>query len=65
VLGRWREGRGFSFELETLHPAGLQGAEMWLSVLYLLADACGLSAALGYRPQGVHRLEPAWHFSAV
>ncbi|MDF2670129.1 MAG: hypothetical protein K0R67_2435 [Paenibacillus sp.] len=65
VLGRWQEGRGFSFELETLHPAGLQGTEMWLSVLYLLADACGLSAALGYRPQGVHRLEPAWHFSTV
>jgi acetyltransferase-like isoleucine patch superfamily enzyme len=65
VLSRWQDGRGFSFELETLHPAGLQGTEMWLSVLYLLADACGLSAALGYRPQGVHRLEPAWHFSTV
>ncbi|WP_164821555.1 acyltransferase, partial [Paenibacillus koleovorans] len=65
VLGRWQPGRGFSFELETHHKPGLQGTEMWLSILYLLADACGIAGSLGYRPQGVHRLEPALYFSGV
>lgn len=65
TLTRWQPGRGFSFELETVHAPGLQGTEMWLSIIYLLADACGIAPALGYRPQGVHRLEPAWHFSVV
>jgi hypothetical protein len=32
---------------------------MWLSILYLLADVCGLAPSLGYEPKGVHRLEPA------
>jgi hypothetical protein len=32
---------------------------MWLSIIWLLADMCGESAALGYRPLGVHRPEPA------
>jgi len=32
---------------------------MWLSVTWLLADYLGRSDALGYRPRGVHRPEPA------
>lgn len=60
VLARWQPGRGFSFELETEYEAGLQGTEMWLSILYLLADYIGLSDALGYQPHGVHRSAVAY-----
>jgi acetyltransferase-like isoleucine patch superfamily enzyme len=63
ALMRWQDGAGFSFALEIGEDArrtpGLQGSEMWLSIIWLLADLCGESAALGYRPLGVHRPEPA------
>ena len=59
ILSRWQHGRGFSFELETSCEPGLQGTEMWLSILFLLCDYVGLSSCLGYCPQGVHRLPPA------
>jgi acetyltransferase-like isoleucine patch superfamily enzyme len=63
ALTRWQDGAGFSFALEigddTPRTPGLQGSEMWLSIIWLLADLCGESAALGYRPLGVHRPEPA------
>ncbi|WP_308197776.1 acyltransferase [Rathayibacter sp. VKM Ac-2926] len=58
VLGRWRPGRGFAFRLHAA-DAGLQGTEMWLAVLWYLADLLGASDTLGYRPRGVHRPEPA------
>jgi len=62
ALTRWQDGAGFSFALEIgadpRRTPGLQGSEMWLSVIWLLADLCGESAALGYRPLGVHRPEP-------
>ncbi|ROQ64673.1 acetyltransferase-like isoleucine patch superfamily enzyme [Rathayibacter sp. PhB152] len=58
VLGQWRPGRGFAFRLHAA-DAGLQGTEMWLAVLWYLADLLGASDALGYRPRGVHRPEPA------
>lgn len=32
---------------------------MWLAIVWLLADYLGESEALGYRPRGVHRPEPA------
>ncbi|WP_051801235.1 acyltransferase [Streptomyces sp. NRRL F-525] len=65
ALGRWRDGAGFGFG-----PAGeggsgpgrepgLQGTEMWLAIIWLLADLVGVSDRLGYRPRGVHRPEPA------
>ncbi|HEY6739466.1 MAG TPA: acyltransferase [Actinopolymorphaceae bacterium] len=57
ALGRWQPGRGFAFA-----PAGepgLQGTEMWLAIIWLLADYLGASGVLGYRPRGVHRPEPA------
>lgn len=57
VLSRWIPGQGFSFPLEPTDAPGLQGTEMWLSILNLLADVCGLSAQLGYKPKGVHRIE--------
>ena len=32
---------------------------MWLAIVWLLADYLGCADALGYRPRGVHRPEPA------
>lgn len=32
---------------------------MWLAILWYLADLAGVADALGYRPRGVHRPEPA------
>ncbi|MEQ7124361.1 acyltransferase [Actinopolymorpha sp. B11F2] len=62
ALNRWRDGEGFAFALEpgagARHTAGLQGTEMWLAIVWLLADYLGESEALGYRPRGVHRPEP-------
>lgn len=66
LLGHWSEGRGFGFQAP--HPVtgtlpqttpGLQGTEMWLAILWLLADLSGLADLVGYRPRGVHRPEPA------
>jgi hypothetical protein len=70
ALGHWTDGRGFGFRapaltarsLPTAAP-GLQGTEMWLAILWLLADLAGVSDALGYRPRGVHRPEPALRLS--
>jgi hypothetical protein len=31
------------------------GTEMWLSIVWLLADVLGESSSLGYRPRGIHR----------
>lgn len=63
VLPFWVPGRGFAFQLSRQQDTGLQGTEMWLSIIYLLADLCGLTSALGYSPKGVHRLEPAFTLS--
>lgn len=62
----WVPGAGLSFRepspatrgLAETEP-GLQGTEMWLAILWYLADLAGVSDALGYRPRGVHRPEPA------
>lgn len=58
VLAQWVDGRGFDFQLARRRP-GLQGTEMWLSILWLMADLLGQSSALTYRPRGVHRPLPA------
>lgn len=58
ILGGWRAGAGMSFRLAETEP-GLQGTEMWLAIVWYLADLLGVSDALGYRPRGVHRPEPA------
>ncbi|MEE1801945.1 acyltransferase [Streptomyces sp. JV176] len=65
ALGRWRDGAGFGFGPAGEGGAGpgrepgLQGTEMWLAIIWLLADLVGVADRLGYRPRGVHRPEPA------
>jgi acetyltransferase-like isoleucine patch superfamily enzyme len=62
ALQLWVDGEGFAFApigTGARSTPGLQGTEMWLSVTWLLADYLGRSDALGYRPRGVHRPEPA------
>ncbi|HEX8627692.1 MAG TPA: acyltransferase, partial [Catenuloplanes sp.] len=62
ILPRWCDEAGFAFDLGpghgVAHQPGLQGTEMWLAIIWLLADVLGESEALGYRPRGVHRPEP-------
>lgn len=62
ALTKWVDGKGFSFNLEQgadpKSQCSLQGTEMWLSIIYLLAEVMGKADALGYSPKGVHRLEP-------
>ena len=58
ALAHWHPGAGMAFRLEADDP-GLQGTEMWLAIIWYLADLVGLSDSLGYRPRGVHRPEPA------
>ena len=62
VLPRWQNGRGFGFGQGAAGPGpepGLQGTEMWLAIIWYLADLLGRSDELGYRPRGIHRPEPA------
>jgi acetyltransferase-like isoleucine patch superfamily enzyme len=64
AIARWQPGRGFGFgpSADGSGPGrepGLQGTEMWLAIIWLLADLAGVSDLLGYRPRGVHRPEPA------
>ena len=62
ALPRRQDGRGFGFGPGTSGPGpepGLQGTEMWLAIIWLLADLLGRSDELGYRPRGIHRPEPA------
>lgn len=56
TVDRWHDGAGFSFA-EGGEP-GLQGTEMWLSIVWLAADSLGCSDGLPWRPRGVHRPEP-------
>ncbi|MEV4414112.1 DapH/DapD/GlmU-related protein [Catellatospora sp. NPDC049609] len=63
TLPRWHADAGFAFSpvptTGAEHLPGLMGTEMWLAIVWLLADVLGESGALGYRPRGVHRPEPA------
>jgi acetyltransferase-like isoleucine patch superfamily enzyme len=63
ALTRWQTDAGFAFSPVPItgseHEPSLMGTEMWLSIIWLLADVLGESGALGYRPRGVHRPEPA------
>ncbi|KRA97433.1 hexapeptide transferase [Devosia sp. Root685] len=52
---RWIEGRGFAFA-DGQEP-GLQGTEMWLSVVHLSARLLGIEDAFAFVPRGVHRTE--------
>ncbi|WP_092423827.1 acyltransferase [Devosia crocina] len=52
---RWVDDRGFAFA-DGQEP-GLQGTEMWLSVVHLAAKLLGLEDAFAFVPKGVHRTE--------
>jgi acetyltransferase-like isoleucine patch superfamily enzyme len=52
----WVDGCGVPWEVGATDP-GLQGTEMWLSIVYLAADLLGESDGLPWRPRGVHWLE--------
>ncbi len=63
ALGHWQDDAGFAFRAPdgTSAPAtspSLQGTEMWLAIIWYLADLLGIAEPLGYRPRGVHRPEP-------
>ncbi|WP_328768508.1 acyltransferase [Devosia sediminis] len=52
---RWVDGEGFAFA-DGQSP-GLQGTEMWLSVVHLAAKLLGEEDAFCFVPKGVHRTE--------
>lgn len=52
---RWIEGKGFAFA--DGQAPGLQGTEMWLSVVHLSAKLLGIEDAFAFVPKGVHRTE--------
>ncbi|MEV6282239.1 acyltransferase [Kribbella sp. NPDC051770] len=61
ILTRWVDGEGFAFApdgSDDRSVPGLQGTEMWLAIIWLLADYLGTAEPLGYRPRGVHRPDP-------
>lgn len=62
VVDAWSPGLGIPFS-PGLSPS-LKGTEMWLATAWYAADLLGESDALGYRPRGVHRPEPAIGLSA-
>ncbi|HEX8631322.1 MAG TPA: acyltransferase [Catenuloplanes sp.] len=71
ALGHWIDGQGCGFQAP--HPdtaglpataPGLQGTEMWLAIVWYLAELAGLGALVDYRPRGVHRPEPGWNLHA-
>lgn len=53
---RWVDGEGFAFADGQV--PGLQGTEMWLSVVHLAAKLLGEDDAFCFVPKGVHRTEP-------
>lgn len=55
AVSGWVDRKGFGFRVGD--EPGLQGTEMWLAIIWLLADLAGIADALGYRPRGVHRPE--------
>jgi hypothetical protein len=66
ALGGWVERQGFSFrapspggDADPARVPGLQGTEMWLTIIWILADLLGLADVAGYAASGVHRPEPA------
>lgn len=68
ALRNWSDGAGFAFAPRSDGPdgvAGLQGTEMWLSIVWYLADYLGRSDALGYRPRGVHSPDPLVRLAPV
>lgn len=52
---RWIDGEGFAFA--DGQAPGLQGTEMWLSVVHLAAKLLGEEDAFSFVPKGVHRTQ--------
>ena len=68
ALAHWVDGEGFAFAPRsrgTDAVAGLQGTEMWLTIVWLLADYLGVSEAPGYRAVGVHNPDPLVRIAPV
>jgi acetyltransferase-like isoleucine patch superfamily enzyme len=59
TVDQWVDGKGFAFDRTGDDEPGLQGSEMWLSIVHLAADHLGESDGLSWTPRGVHRLPPA------
>lgn len=59
ALNQWIDHQGFNFD-PAKSGGELQGTEMWLAIIYLMADILGCAQHLGYTPKGVHRLEKAF-----
>jgi acetyltransferase-like isoleucine patch superfamily enzyme len=63
ALDQWQGDIGMAFSVSAAagerNEPGLQGTEMWLAIIWYLADLLGIAEALRYRPRGVHRPEPA------
>lgn len=57
ALRHYQPGRGFAFSRG--EAPGLQGTEMWLSVVALILTHLGLADAASFRLVGVHRWGPA------
>ena len=57
ALRHHQPGRGFAFSRG--EEPGLQGAEMWLSIIALILTHLGLADAASFRLVGVHRWGPA------
>lgn len=55
--GCWQEGAGIAFSRE--EQPGLQGTEMWLSVVALMARRLGIGKRIGFELAGIHRYEAA------
>lgn len=61
ALTHWQTGRGLAFDplaANDYGQPGLQGTEMWLSIIHLMADLLALTEHLSWRPNGAHRLQP-------
>lgn len=61
AIGQWVPGEGMAFAPRSEGAdcvPGLQGTEMWLSIIWLLSELLQSSDSLGYRMRGVHRAAP-------
>lgn len=68
ALENWADGAGMAFAPRGDGPdgvPGLQGTEMWLSIVWYLADYLGVADSLGYKPQGVHNPDPLVRLTPV
>ena len=53
IMPLWVDGRGFPFAQD--QQPGLQGTEMWLSIMALAAQFLKLEGDFPFQPKGIHR----------